>query len=78
MNIRPDFSVVVGDLEVVGTLSECRQAFVMYRDVNDLRSSELAAHDGLVKRGKNKVGHFSYNGRFWRTGIKGDRLTIWG
>lgn len=78
MNIRPDFSVVLSDLEVVGTLSELQQAFVMYRDMNGLGASEMGAHDGLVKRGEHKVGHFSYNGRFWRTGIKGNRLTIWG
>jgi hypothetical protein len=56
----------------VRSLKECRAALVCYRDesthgrsLKGLGSSEFLKDDGAVLRNGKRVGHFSYNGRFW-------------
>lgn len=74
--MKKEFTVVIGGCQITGTLIECQQVFKDYRDGNNLRSSQMLRNDGVVLRGISKklVGHFSYNGRFWRTDVKGNRV----
>jgi hypothetical protein len=54
------------------SLRECQTALIHYRDGDSgnimmaRRSSEFLVGDGNVFRNDTAVGHFSYNGRFWR------------
>ena len=68
------FGITFGDCRAHGTLKQCQQLFVKWRDENSLRSSQLKMHDGAVTRAGFSVGHISYNGRFWRTSVRGVRL----
>ena len=58
------------------SLREVQRAFVAYRDQNDLGSRDMKRNDGLVYRSGVLVGHFSYNGRFWRTTIQGQPIHV--
>lgn len=68
------FTAMIGNFTVTGTLRELQKAFIKYRDDNDLGASQMKQFDGLTYRDTYVCGHFSYNGRFWRTDIKGRRV----
>jgi hypothetical protein len=74
MKTKAEFTVLRGNFSITGTLRECQQTFIEYRNANNLGASDLLQFDGLVYRDSHACGHFSYNGRFWRTNIKGLRL----
>lgn len=55
------------------SLKDCQVAFLRYRDesthgrsLKGLSSSDFLKNDGVVMRNGKRVGHFSYNSRFWR------------
>lgn len=48
------------------SLRLAQKALIDYREDGYKGASEFLKHDGVVMRNGVRVGHFSYNGRFWR------------
>lgn len=52
----------------VASVLAARQAVSKFIDGNQLGASQLTRDCGLVRENGVKIGHVSYNGRFWPVG----------
>lgn len=79
--MKKKFKVIFGGrVQAHGSLRECQSHFTEWRDKNFIGMRSLTRNDGVVLRdnddapGFKEIGHFSYNGRFWRTDFMGNRV----
>jgi hypothetical protein len=76
--MKRQFVVYAGKDCHTGSLRQCQQVFKDYRAAlaqKGLGARSMLVNDGLVViKSGDTVGHFSYNGRFWRTDFLGNRV----